>query len=387
MSQTELAKALKNAEAAFWHPLVIGIALTSESPNQALKHAQNRGLSKEEQTWCRLLAKALRIARELGMDALSILPHNIERKDGIYMLKETIEIQKRVLETLMEEHQCVGNDFLYEDSWIEIVKNILAINRRFREEFYTDRNKYLEYVKDCLYKERDSRAILLLIGDEQLEAKKLLLDCILDPELRSLFYTEEFDSKSIADVSRVRKQEIGPFLALFAEHIDEIFCGKDKCSANLAFADYFFMYYDHCPSYNERHEIVLTAEKMIREICGRSIFSDKKLAATLYRAMVFDTIPGANSLAEIATGDIGVIRQGFGKEEKICYYAKIPDGREISINFPFLEGDDVFLIISDPENTADRFHYLAQNAKRFPVKPQLSPSSCSSPKLELKPTL
>ena len=285
------------------------------------------------------------------------------------LMAPEIQVHLAVLKTLVEEHQCAGNDSYYEDSWIEVVKNILTINRMYADQIHhfeckERRDFFFNFVTNLIVESENSDAILLLIGDESPEAKKLLLDCITNPRLRKFFYTDEFENKYILNVSKVRRKTIGPLLALFADRVDEIFCGKSKYSANLFFADYFFMYYGHCPTQREEDEIVLIAEKVIRGICGRSIFEDKELAAMLYRAMVFDTIPGANSLAEIATTDITeATRQAFCNEDNYHYYAKIPGDDSVLINFPYLEGDDIFFIISDPENTADRFSYLAQNAK------------------------
>lgn len=223
MSHAGLRAAIEAAKKAMESPLIVAIAAASSSPSQALLQAQNRGLSNDEQTWCRLLAKAMRLAKDMGMDALSILPSTIQNSKEYNMNRNKAEVFMELAKNYVVDYNCANVDGVGgNQNEKEIMMALLLMNEFSR---LTNGEISIEMVKEFLTEGHDE-AILLLIGDERVEAKNLLIDCIINSDFNKLFYESPIWGKHFYG-RKVLKQKIGPILVLISTNLELFFSNKE----------------------------------------------------------------------------------------------------------------------------------------------------------------
>lgn len=131
------------------------------------------------------------------------------------MNKKQTELLLKLATKCMNTHVCAGDENDYDAPIIEAMEHILILNDYARQ---ADGDVSLEVVEELLAKNQ-GEAILLLVGDQRPGAKRILLNCILNPEYSRMFYLPRIWGAAF-NFKGSKLQKIGPYLALISSDIE-----------------------------------------------------------------------------------------------------------------------------------------------------------------------
>lgn len=267
-------------------------------------------------------------------------------------MRNKMQLLLEMCTNVADNHICEKQEHM-ECELGEKIKIILMLNKCFRKNIG---DPDLEVVNQFLDEDIEN-AILLLAGDERKEAKKLLIECMTDSKKRKIFY----------DTSHYKCWiPVGPFFILFANCVDELLnlATDDEDGkfylANSLFSDRLFLHYGEIIPDSE-NDLVSKVEKIIREACGRSLFSDPALIFDIYSAMLIEGIGGWN-IDSFSTDDL--ISRSSSKEFPDDVIIRLSTKKEDFCNLPEFMSNDTCYILHDPENWKKKYSELPEMNKR-----------------------
>ncbi|MFZ2193769.1 MAG: hypothetical protein WAV31_05995 [Candidatus Moraniibacteriota bacterium] len=262
-------------------------------------------------------------------------------------------------------HRCENPDhgFDMECELAERIKILLVLNGYFR--------KYNGAIKigavEQLLDEGNANAILLLAGDKRQEAKEILVNCIIDSKKISLFYKQYENLLPIGPFFILFSGDIKDLLNLFEKGIGELWGCENLSLVSHLFSERLFLHYgEEEDSMDMDFSIVRKVEKTVREVCGRSLFSDPDLIHKIYGSMLAEGTRREHKKIELLTSQVVSIDKEYDK----MVYFKDPKKEEWESGYidcfdlpGFKSGNHEYYILLDPENWKEKYAEICNRVK------------------------